>query len=124
MMAKSWLASNGLPRKSAAPAARSSLTVAGFVSPLRMTTGIAAVAGVAASWRRTCSPLASGRRLSSRIEGRLAVDRHPDAVAAGHRGVQQDVGALALEQAPEEDDVVVVVVDVEHDAVHSAGTFR
>jgi hypothetical protein len=29
------------------------LTVAGLESPLRMTTGIAAVAGVAASWRRS-----------------------------------------------------------------------
>jgi hypothetical protein len=61
-----------------------------------------------------------GKAVVEQDKGGLAVDRHSDAVAAGHGGVQLDVGALALEQAPEEEDVVLVVVDVEHDAVHGA----
>jgi hypothetical protein len=58
---------NGLARKSDAPAASSWVTIACPESPLSTTTGIAAVAGEAASSARTCRPLLSGRRLSSRM---------------------------------------------------------
>ena len=104
--------------------ARSSSTVTGSASPLRMTTGIAAVAGVAASWRRMCSPLVSGRRLSSRMRAGWSSIAALDAVAAGHGGVQLDVRAAALEQALDEQDVVLIVVDVQHDAVHGIGAAR
>jgi len=86
-----------------------------------MTAGIAAVAGLAASWRRTCSPLVPGRRLSSRMRaGRPAVGRRPGAVASGLGRVQLDVRAGALEQALDDQNVVLVIVDVKHDAVHGA----
>jgi hypothetical protein len=115
--------SNGLARKSAAPAARSSLTVSGFESPLRMTTGIAAGAA-----DFLAKPFDIHELLAIAVieqdEARLVVDRRRDAVAAGHGGAQLDVGALALEQTLDDQDVVRTVVDVQHDAVHGIGAVR
>src|SRR6266704_5321363 len=65
-----------------------------------------------------------GKAVVEQDEGRLVVDRRLDAVPAGHGGMQLDVRAPVLEQALEEEDVVLVVVDVQHDAVHGAGTVR
>ena len=116
--------SNGLARNAAAPAARSSWTVAGLESPLRMTTGIAVVAGLAASWRKTSSPLVSGRRLSSRMRAGLVRRRRRDAVAAGAGRVQLDVREGLPEKTLDDQDVVQVIVDVQHDAAHGAGADR
>src|SRR6266567_1173951 len=65
-----------------------------------------------------------GKAVVEQDQGRLVVDRRLDAVAAGHGSVQLDVRAPLLELAPEEEDVVLVVVDVQHDVVHGAGTVR
>src|SRR6266536_1732335 len=114
--------SKGLSRNSAAPIVWSSSPVCPPESPLTMTTGIPAVAAVEASWRRTSLPVASGRRLSSRMSP-VVVDGglHAVAVVGGHPqlGLRS-----AFEYSFHQADVVRVVLDVQHGMCHETGFRR
>src|SRR6266487_2274483 len=114
--------SKGLSRNSAAPIVWSSSPVCPPESPLTMTTGIPAVAAVEASWRRTSLPVASGRRLSSRMSP-VVVDGglHAVAVVGGHPqlGLRS-----AFEYSFHQADVVRGVLDVQHGMCHETGFRR
>ena len=52
------------------------------------------------------------------------VARHPYAVGAGRGRAQLDIRAGVPEQALDEQDIVLVIVDVKHDAAHDADGVR
>src|SRR6266852_5842903 len=82
--------SNGLARKSAAPAASSSLTVTWPESPLRMMTGIAAVAGPGGELAQDLLAAGAGEALDDQDVVLVVVDVQDGAVHGAVAGAARD----------------------------------
>src|ERR1039457_6753942 len=115
-MPMNWCILNGFATDSAAPLASSS-SMTSSESPLKITTGITAVADADAS---SCMILASGcvgEVIVEQDEARPDVGGGPDAVAAVHGHVLLDLRA-APEHCFNQGDVVLLVLDVKQGIVH------